>query len=88
MNIGTTLFLPNVYSIALHKGELAMALNISAYKLKTLIKQHEKALEKMGYRKYDKVLYPAHINYLCQRSGLRINEEILAQIVGNNVLRL
>lgn len=86
--MGATIYLPNICSIAMHKGELAYCLNISAYKLKKLIKANQKALERMGYTPYDKMLYPVVVNYLLQRSGLRIDEEKLMEILGKTIVKI
>lgn len=86
--MGATIYLPNICSIAMHKGELAYCLNISPYKLKKLIKDNEKALTRLGYSKYDKMLYPVAVNYLLQRSGLRIDEEKLMEILGKTIVKI
>ena len=86
--MGATIYLPNLCAIALHKNELAYCLNISEYKLKQLIKKHEQALGRMGYGKYDKMLMPVVVSYLLQKSGLRIDEEKLGEILGKSTVRL
>lgn len=86
--MGATIYLPNICSIALHKCELAYCLNISPYKLKKLIKANEKALSRMGYAKHDKVLYPVIVNYLLQKSGLRIDEEKLTEVLGKTIVKI
>ena len=86
--MGATIYLPNLCAVALHKNELAYCLNISEYKLKQLIKKHEPALARMGYGKYDKMLMPVVVSYLLQKSGLRIDEEKMAEILGKTTIRL
>jgi len=86
--MGATIYLPNICAIAMHKGELAYCLNISPYKLKKLIKANQKALERMGYTTHDKMLYPVVVNYLLQRSGLRIDEDKLAEILGKTFVKI
>lgn len=86
--MGATIYLPNLCAIALHKNELAYCLNISEYKLKQLIKANEPALVRMGYAKYDKMLMPVVVSYLLQKSGLRIDEEKLGEILGKTTIRL
>lgn len=86
--MGATIYLPNLCAIAMHKNELAYCLNISAYKLKQLIKAHEPALTRLGYSKYDKMLMPVVVSYLLQKSGLRIDEEKLGEILGKTTVRL
>lgn len=86
--MGATIYLPNLCAIALHKNELAYCLNISEYKLKQLIKKHEQALGRMGYAKYDKMLMPVVVSYLLQKSGLRIDEEKLSEVLGKTTVRL
>lgn len=72
----------------MHKGELAYCLNISPYKLKKLIKANEKALVRLGYSTHDKMLYPVIVNYLLQRSGLRIDEEKLMEVLGKTRVQI
>lgn len=86
--MGATIYLPNLCAIALHKNELAYCLNISEYKLKQLIKKHEPALARMGYAKYDKMLMPVVVSYLLQKSGLRIDEEKMGEILGKTTVKL
>lgn len=86
--MGATIYLPNLCAVALHKNELAYCLNISEYKLKQLIKKHEPALMRMGYGKYDKMIMPVVVSYLLQKSGLRIDEEKLGEILGKTTIRL
>ena len=86
--MGATIFLPNLCSIAMHKGELAYCLQISEYKLKQYIKQNERMLLRLGYSKYDKVLSPAIINVILQKTGLRVDQERLSEILGKTFLRL
>lgn len=86
--MGATIYLPNICQIALHKGELAYCLNISEYKLKKLMRKHDKELVRLGYSKYDKMLYPVVINVILNKSGLRIDEEKLSEILGKTVVRI
>lgn len=76
------LFLPSFVSTSMHKGEFCYCTGLSPYKLKKLIKQHEKALTKIGYSKYDKVLMPIVVSFLCQKSGLRVDMNRLAECIG------
>lgn len=86
--MGATIYLPNICQIALHKGELAYCLNISEYKLKKVIRKHEKELSRLGYSKYDKVLYPVIINVIINKTGLRIDEVKLSEILGKTIVRI
>lgn len=86
--MGATIYLPNICAISMHKGELAYCLNISPYKLKQLIKANEKTLQRVGYSKYDKVLYPVVVNILLQKSGLRIDDEKLGEVLGKTYIKL
>lgn len=86
--MGATIYLPNICAVAMHKGELAYCLNISPYKLKQLIKANEKTLQRVGYSKYDKVLYPVVVNILLQKSGLRIDDEKLGEVLGKTYIKL
>lgn len=86
--MGATIYLPDLCSIAMHKGELAYCLQISEYKLKQYIKQNERLLVRLGYSKYDKVLSPVIVNVILQKTGLRIDQERLAEILGKTFVRL
>lgn len=86
--MGATIYLPSLCVVAMHKGELAYCLNISRYKLSGLIKKHEKALAKIGYSKYDKMLYPVAVSYILQQSGLRIDEGKLAEVLGRTRIQI
>lgn len=86
--MGATIYLPNLCSIAMHKGELAYCLNITPYKLKQIIKANEKFLQRVGYSKYDKILMPVAVNVILGKSGLQIDQEKLAEVLGKTVVRL
>lgn len=75
-------FIPSIISMPLHKGEFAYCVGITPYKLKQLIKKHEDKLAKLGYSKYDKVLMPTVVGYLCKVSGLRIEHNRLCECMG------
>lgn len=75
-------YLPTLFTMALHKGEFCYCVGISAYKLKNLIKQHERELARMGYSKFDKILMPTVVSYLLHVSGLKIEENRLAECMG------
>lgn len=68
-------FIPSIFNVSLSKSELAYCLAISPYRLKTIIKKEIKALERLGYNKYDKMLYPPTINHILAKSGLRVIDE-------------
>lgn len=82
------IYLPQICSVSLHKGELAYCLGISEYKLKKLIKSNEKILTRLGYSKYDKVLFPNVVSVILGKSGLQIDAGKLAECVGKNYLQL
>lgn len=75
-------FIPAVITMPLHKGEFAYCVGLTPYKLKQLIKQHEDKLTRLGYKKYDKVLMPTVVTYLCKVSGLRIEYNRLSECMG------
>lgn len=81
-------YLPAICSVALHKSELAYCIGISQYKLKQLIKENENALQRIGYRKFDKVLYPHAVSIILGKSGLRIDESRLAECIGKQYSRI
>lgn len=68
-------FIPTIFNVSLSKRELAYCLGISPYRLKCLINKERKVLERLGYSKYDKMLYPPTINHILAKSGLRLIEE-------------
>ena len=78
--MGATIYLPNLCSIAMHKGELAYCLNIT--------QANEKFLQRVGYSKYDKILMPVAVNVILGKSGLQIDQEKLAEVLGKTVVRL
>lgn len=86
--MGATIYLPNICQISMHKGELAYCLNISEYKLKQIIRKNEKFLARLGYSKYDKILMPVCINVILQKSGLRIDEQRLSEVIGSTFVQL
>lgn len=81
-------FVPAIFSVALHKGELAYCLGISPYKLKKIIQKNEKTLQRLGYSKHDKVLYPNVVSMILCKSGLQIDEERLAQCIGRKFAKV
>lgn len=82
------IYLPSLVNISLHKGELAYCLGISPYKLKKIIERNEKSLSRLGYSKYDKMLYPNVISVILGKSGLRIDEEKLLDCIGRNYAKV
>ena len=81
-------FVPAIFGVALHTGELAYCLGISPYKLKKIIQKNEKTLSRLGYEKHDKVLYPNVVSMILCKSGLQIDEERLSQCIGRNFAKV
>lgn len=82
------IYLPSFVNISLHKGELAYCLGISPYKLKKIIEKNERTLQRLGYEKHDKVLYPNVISVILGKSGLRIDEERLLNCIGRGFAKV
>lgn len=73
---------PIEIAVSLHKGELCYCVGITRYKLQQFMKENRVQLERLGYRKHDKVLTPRIVEYILRKTGLRIDAEKLAQCIG------
>lgn len=73
-------YLPPSVGIALLKSEFCFCAGISPYYFRLLVQQHSTHLAKLGYNKWQKLLPPAVVLYLCEVSGLRIDVDLYAQV--------
>lgn len=77
-----TNYLPPMVGIAMHKGEFCFCTGITPYNLQKVIKDHQPALERRGYRKYDKILMPQVVLYLLDVTKLQIDIDLYHQCTG------
>lgn len=63
------------------KGQFCFATGCTPYKLKELIKKNAKKYERLGLKKYDKMLMPAVVRELCADTGLRIDVDYYTQYI-------
>lgn len=74
-------FLPDFIGIAMTKGQFCFATGCTPYRLKQIIKKKESKYQKLGLRKYDKMLMPAVIRELCLDTGLKVDIDYYTQYV-------
>lgn len=73
-------YLPQMIGIALSKSEFCFCVGMSPYYLRKLLKEHETTLATMGYNKWQKLLPPRIVLYLCEITGLQIDVDLYHQI--------
>lgn len=74
-------FLPLGVAIAMTKSQFCFSTGCSPYKLRVLLSQNAAVYEKLGYRKWDKLLMPAVVDQLIHDTGLRICTDYYQQYV-------
>lgn len=74
-------FLPEFVGISMTKSQFCYSTGLTPYKLKQLIKSKAAKYEKLGLRKYDKLLMPAVVRELCKDCGLRVDVDYYTQYV-------
>lgn len=74
-------FLPDFVGIAMTKSQFCFSTGLSPYKLRTILLANEKAFERLGYRKWDKMLMPAVVRELLAITGLHIDVDYYIQYV-------
>lgn len=74
-------FLPDFIGIAMTKSQFCFSTGCSPYKLKQIIKKRETKYQRLGYKKFDKLLMPAVVRELCADTGLRIDVDYFTQYV-------
>lgn len=74
-------FLPSYIGIAMTKSQFCFSTGTTPYKLKQTIKKNAKKYERLGLRKYDKLLMPIVVAELLSDTKLRINVDYYAQYI-------
>lgn len=74
-------FLPEFVGISMTKSQFCFSTGLTPYKLRCLLTENAKKYERLGYRKWDKLLMPAVIRELLADTGLRIDVDYYAQYI-------
>lgn len=74
-------FLPIGIAIAMTKSQFCYATGCSPYKLRQVLKSTPSKWERLGYRKYDKLLMPSVVGELLAATGLRIDMDYYIQYI-------
>lgn len=74
-------FLPTGIAIAMTKSQFCFATGCSPYKLRQVLTATPTKWERLGYRKYDKLLMPSVVGELLAATGLRIDMDYYIQYV-------
>lgn len=74
-------FLPEFVGISMTKSQFCFSTGLTPYKLRCLLTENSKKYERLGYRKWDKLLMPAVIRELLADTGLRIDVDYYAQYI-------
>ena len=74
-------FLPIFIGISMTKSQFCFSTGCSPYKLRCILSDHSALFERLGYRKWDKLLMPAVVRELLLLTGLRIDVDYYTQYV-------
>lgn len=74
-------FLPEFVGISMTKSQFCFSTGLTPYKLRCLLTENAKKYERLGYRKWDKLLMPAVIREILADTGLRIDVDYYAQYI-------
>ena len=74
-------FLPEYIGISMTKSQFCFCTGITPYRLKKVFVENEKRFERLGYRRYDKLLMPAVVSELLAITKLRIDLDYYTQYV-------
>lgn len=74
-------FLPPFVGISMTKAQFCYATGCTPYRLKQIIASKLSKYERLGLRKFDKLLMPAVVRELCADTGLRIDVDYYTQYV-------
>lgn len=74
-------FLPNYVGVCLTKSQFCFATGCSPYKLRSLLLENAEKYQRLGYKKWDKLLMPAVVRELLADTGLRIDIDYYTQYV-------
>ncbi len=73
--------LPPMVAISMTKSQFCFSTGLSPYKLRQILTSDPKRWERLGYRKWDKMLMPAVVRELLALTGLRIDLDYYTQYV-------
>lgn len=74
-------FLPPMIGISMTKSQFCFATGCTPYRLKQIIEQRSAKYERLGLRKYDKMLMPIVVMELLADTGLQIDIDLYAQYI-------
>lgn len=74
-------FLPEFVGISMTKSQLCFSTGLSPYRLRCLLSDNASRFEKLGYRKWDKLLMPSVVREILALTGLRIDIDYYTQYV-------
>lgn len=74
-------FLPNYVGISMTKSQFCFATGCTPYRLRTILQTNPQKWERLGVRKWDKLLMPAAVRELLAVTGLRIDIDYYTQYI-------
>lgn len=74
-------FLPDLFAISMTKSQFCFSTGCTPYRLRKLLTEKSAKYERLGVRKWDKLLMPAAVRELCHDTGLRIDLDYYTQYV-------
>lgn len=74
-------FLPSFVAIAMTKSQFCYSTGCTPYKLRMILTKYAAKYERLGYRKWDKLLMPIVVDQLLADTGLRICTDYYRQYV-------
>ena len=74
-------FLPEVVGIAMTKSQFCFCTGCTPNRLRRTLNDTPTKWERLGYRKWDKLLMPAVVRELCLATGLRVDVDYYTQYV-------
>lgn len=74
-------FLPTAVAIAMTKSQFCFSTGVSPYKLRQLLAETPEKWERLGYRKWDKLLMPAVVRELIALTGLKVDMDYYIQYI-------
>jgi len=74
-------FLPNYVGISMTKSQFCFATGCTPYRLRCILQENPQKWERLGVRKWDKLLMPAAVRELLAITGLRIDVDYYTQYI-------
>lgn len=74
-------FLPEIVAIAMTKSQFCFCTGCTPYNLRKLLTEKSAKYERLGVRKWDKLLMPAAVRELLHDTGLRIDVDYYLQYI-------